>query len=529
MNKKTIDTPKGSLNCPVHHRRLFVKKYFSLKKENFEFIDAQGLYCIDCNAIYVHTNNIPYKQGYIKNQELKLINCRKQVLSHWQSDQSSSLPFHYIKCEKRLDNRSFCNCGSELMLVALEMPEDDYNSAFISGLLCQKCEILYTEINSFLLEDGYLFFNQPYIFEDSVYLSDNTLKDDISFRKKFNMLNIKSIDTLGDEEIILFYKKKLFINRKLAPVDSVVITNEGIYINEKVIIDEIPIVKHSGFKQVRLILDLSEVANVQNIESMTEKQYIYFKKMKKNIEPVEILKIDKISILLSKVGVYHKSTHKLYLYDVDYDRYKKMIYKNQDLKRTNDRLFSKEYTNYDYVQEMKNKDTIYELQLIRSSNNHVTKHHQYQEKIVNFGYFENGVLYRIKMLVYYCEDCDITFDFYESFLSQMASAKIKLNNLILTFTDENYDPIIFPQMELREYSMLKLFGYSVGYTGQTERKRHEILRFILDNKIMDSAEIKNYIEYFIRYNGKRNNMDLARIEWKSDIKFINDYIKNKRV
>ncbi len=78
-------------------------------------------------------------------------------------------------------------------------------------------------------------------------------------------------------------------------------------------------------------------------------------------------------------------------------------------------------------------------------------------------------------------------------------------------------------------SILKLYGYTVGKTnGLPEHQRQSIIKFILDHRVLKGHEVLSLLQYFINLREKSDkNFDKAIDEWKKDLRFTANYIKNK--
>lgn len=94
-------------------------------------------------------------------------------------------------------------------------------------------------------------------------------------------------------------------------------------------------------------------------------------------------------------------------------------------------------------------------------------------------------------------------------LQTLQKYNLDINYFAASFESETGQPIVFKQMDLREFSKLKLFGYSVGANGLNTGARHELLDFILKNHLMTASEIKSQLQFNIRFIGKKAHMDDA--------------------
>lgn len=83
--------------------------------------------------------------------------------------------------------------------------------------------------------------------------------------------------------------------------------------------------------------------------------------------------------------------------------------------------------------------------------------------------------------------------------------------------------------DFNEFSLLKLYGYSVGKNGLSKENRRLLLVHLMDNKIMNPFEITKHLQGLIALREHRNDRDFthAIIDWKEDIQFVRDYRINK--
>lgn len=81
----------------------------------------------------------------------------------------------------------------------------------------------------------------------------------------------------------------------------------------------------------------------------------------------------------------------------------------------------------------------------------------------------------------------------------------------------------------QEFSKLSLYGYSVGNHGLSEIKRHRILEYVIDNKIMRGYEIIKHLQGLIFLRNEQYDKDFSTAieDWESDIVFIEKYITSK--
>ena len=174
---------------------------------------------------------------------------------------------------------------------------------------------------------------------------------------------------------------------------------------------------------------------------------------------------------------------------------------------------------------------VYKIQLIGPSNNHATRIHPVENVVVKLAYRnpKSKMFDIVSIPMHYCSRCDKYFDMKQSFLQTLQKYNLDINYFAASFESETGHPIVFKQMDLREFSKLKLFGYSVGANGLSTGARHELLDFILKNHLMTASEIKSQLQFNIRFIGKKAHMDDAVGDWEKDIDYVNNYISSGKI
>lgn len=189
---------------------------------------------------------------------------------------------------------------------------------------------------------------------------------------------------------------------------------------------------------------------------------------------------------------------------------------------TKARIIHRDYAN---IFSLQNDDIKFELQIILGNNNHVSKRHVIHDKVIRLAYLKPNKRFNIvEVAIHYCQNCQKYFDFYESFKRQLEPLGIKIDAIVAQYYDEYGRSMRKGRFELQDYSRLTLLGYSVGTHGKKNSVRQDILRFIIDNKMMSVSEIKKHLQFLIHYNGSRSNMENAIHDWQEDIVYLNKYI-----
>ena len=184
-----------------------------------------------------------------------------------------------------------------------------------------------------------------------------------------------------------------------------------------------------------------------------------------------------------------------------------------------------------YIDVRRIPGLVYKIQLIESSNNHATRIHLVEDVVVKLAYKnpKSKTFDIVSIPMHYCSRCDKYFDMKQSFLQTLQKYNLDINYFAASFESETGHPIVFKQMDLREFSKLKLFGYSVGANGLSTGARQELLDFILKNHLMTASEIKSQLQFNIRFIGKKAHMDDAVGDWEMDIDYINEYISSGKI
>lgn len=165
------------------------------------------------------------------------------------------------------------------------------------------------------------------------------------------------------------------------------------------------------------------------------------------------------------------------------------------------------------------------LQIIDSSNNHVTRQHDIENLEVNI-VIKNGELYKvISYKCHYCKDCNIYFDFENSFFSQMKSNHIDIKKLCLQLIrSEGMNLNIEDFSRFNRESKLHMLGYVVGKNGKSKSYRQKLLNDIVKEKFLSIAEIKTCLNHNISQFESRYEYNVAVKHWKEDIDYLNSMI-----
>lgn len=204
----------------------------------------------------------------------------------------------------------------------------------------------------------------------------------------------------------------------------------------------------------------------------------------------------------------------------------------QSLKIDDNRLLKNDGI-YTHVTDVINdSNLLFNMQLIDSPNNHVTRGHNITNKIVRIAYKVNENEYRtFSYKCHFCTRCNTYFDFYTSFLEQIKNNGIKKEDLVISlvkvYNSLGYEMTTTSNFSVNKFeifnseSFLHSLGYVVGEYGLSEKRRHQLLKAIFSKKIMSIAEMKATINSNINLFKNRKGYELAVKEWKEDINFLN--------
>lgn len=190
-------------------------------------------------------------------------------------------------------------------------------------------------------------------------------------------------------------------------------------------------------------------------------------------------------------------------------------------------------TQYKLADSLANENIIGTIELIErvpGANRHNKHKFDANGVVRKFAYKTKTGFNIIELCVFYCETCGKYFDFIESYKAQLRNANIDIETIAAKHVKPSGEVIHFGQIfDWSKESVLKKFGYSVGYNGLNINVRQRILSFLISSEIMTLKEVKQYLEMFININGKKSGNAAAKADWEDDLKFINEYrIKSKR-
>jgi hypothetical protein len=130
----------------------------------------------------------------------------------------------------------------------------------------------------------------------------------------------------------------------------------------------------------------------------------------------------------------------------------------------------------------------------------------------------------IKINTNYCPQCRKYFISYDEYMRYRKLYGILLGNIKVT-----NGSFAGSETDLAEESILHMCGYSVNQTDNlSPAVRQGILQYLIDSKVSNKPEIIDYLNFFIRRNGKKQNMGEAVRRWNEDLKWVREYQINRQ-
>lgn len=132
----------------------------------------------------------------------------------------------------------------------------------------------------------------------------------------------------------------------------------------------------------------------------------------------------------------------------------------------------------------------------------------------------------IKINTNYCPECRKYFIGYDEYIRYREKYGVLLGNIKLS--SGSFTTIAG---NLADESILHVCGYSVNQTDNiSSDNRRRILKYLIDSRVSSKPEIIGYLNYFIKRNGKKRNMEEAVRRWNDDLSWVRDYqIDRQRV
>ena len=130
----------------------------------------------------------------------------------------------------------------------------------------------------------------------------------------------------------------------------------------------------------------------------------------------------------------------------------------------------------------------------------------------------------IKINTNYCPQCRKYFIGHDEYVRYRQIYGVLLGNIKIT-----NGSFVQSETDLADESILHMCGYSVNQADNlTSVERQGILQYLIDSKVSSKPEIIEYLNFFIKRNGKRQNMEEAVRRWNEDLRWVREYQLNRQ-
>ncbi len=116
---------------------------------------------------------------------------------------------------------------------------------------------------------------------------------------------------------------------------------------------------------------------------------------------------------------------------------------------------------------------------------------------------------KYNILLFYCKQCDRYF-------THIAA----IQNCLKNGRRPAIRYHIIPSFDLKQQSILNLYGYNVRQDDLSEDGRRKILKNVIDKQIMHRIDVINLLSHLINYNGRSERNIHAAEAWESDLRFV---------
>ena len=124
-----------------------------------------------------------------------------------------------------------------------------------------------------------------------------------------------------------------------------------------------------------------------------------------------------------------------------------------------------------------------------------------------------------------CRKCHRFYISYDEYTRYLEKYKSLLTRIVLA----NGNGSELFSGNFAEASPLKLCGYSVSQNkGFTQKERERILTEVIHNGIMSKADVIQYLNWFIKMNGRKAENISAKQKWESDLAFVRALDQNQQ-
>lgn len=180
-------------------------------------------------------------------------------------------------------------------------------------------------------------------------------------------------------------------------------------------------------------------------------------------------------------------------------------------------------TKEEHVPETKGKKVVvpkYNIIIVSQKFICIREGHKLEDVIIQVRLLHHGNISIVPVAGGYCSSCRryyIYSEIFDNFLRGLRPGTVILQN---RFKAPNgmYGEVYDVTAGLRSQSLLNRCGYSVSYNnGLSDGSRIELLRQIINSKLMTKQEVMSYLNYFINFNGKKSGNEYAKMMWEKDL------------
>ncbi len=197
-----------------------------------------------------------------------------------------------------------------------------------------------------------------------------------------------------------------------------------------------------------------------------------------------------------------------------------MVYNESLIDRIEERINNPD-VQIEYCDEEKDRMITSSDFIVRASNYKcVIGRHKLLKVTAVIKVMDSEGVYEVEVPACYCERCD------KYYVLEKNYQELKKYGYICCKVDK-YDVLLSPSdsdkfSNYKDKSLLMTYGYTVNSNDNlSDKKRQEILKFIISNKIMSKDEIISFLEWLISTKQNNPNNIFAIRKWEKDIEFLN--------
>lgn len=149
--------------------------------------------------------------------------------------------------------------------------------------------------------------------------------------------------------------------------------------------------------------------------------------------------------------------------------------------------------------------------------------------LVNILPRRRGDVYPVEVRTFWCPKCNQYFLMDDDFLAlkQRGIICCRIDTKVEDNRRKGYRPARY--MMLQQESLMHSYGYNVNADNDlSELDRQDILAFLVENHVMSTQEIAEYLEFFINFMGQSERNASARRKWQADLKYMRNYHRPTR-